>query len=210
MVSQYIHLNPVKVSGFKRMQVNEKLKYLWKYEWSSLPGFTNQSKQLECVDYDTVLAEYGGKNPAGRKMYKKQIMENLVEGLKVKEQIIGQSILGDDNFISWVKENFLEKKNDREKPAMGKIHKYLSLEDVLKIVEKETNIKESTKSVGTNRQIVMTMLYKYAGLNNREIGELMNIDYSTVSQGRKRLRIKATKDYKLKVLLEKIESSCQR
>jgi putative transposase len=210
MVSQYIHLNPVKITGFKRMQINEKLQYLWKYEWSSLPGFTNQSKQLECVDYDTVLAEYSGNNPAGRKMYKKQIIENLAKGLEVKGQIVGQSILGDENFVSWVKENFLEKKKDREKPGVGKIHKYLSLKDVLKIVEKATNIKESTKSVGTNRQIVMTMLYKYAGLNNREIGELMNIDYSTVSQGRKRLLGKATKDYNLKVLLEKIESSCQR
>jgi DNA-directed RNA polymerase specialized sigma24 family protein len=34
----------------------------------------------------------------------------------------------------------------------------------------------------------MELLYRYAGMNQREIGELMGVDYSTVSVTRKRLR----------------------
>jgi hypothetical protein len=45
----------------------------------------------------------------------------------------------------------------------------------------------------------MTMLYKYAAMNNREIGDLLDVDYSTVIQGRSRLR---------KRLLKKNISDC--
>ena len=38
------------------------------------------------------------------------------------------------------------------------------------------------------RQIAMGLLYKYGGLESGEIGHMMGLDYSTVNQGRKRLR----------------------
>jgi chromosomal replication initiation ATPase DnaA len=40
---------------------------------------------------------------------------------------------------------------------------------------------------GVARSIAMEMLYRYGGVNQREIGELMGIDYSTVSVARKGL-----------------------
>ena len=52
----------------------------------------------------------------------------------------------------------------------------------------------------------MTALYKYAGINNREIGNLLGVDYSTVSQGRKRLRSKAEKDKKIQSIIDIIEA----
>ncbi|MBA7543458.1 hypothetical protein ES705_35789 [subsurface metagenome] len=55
----------------------------------------------------------------------------------------------------------------------------------------------------------MKMLYCYTGLNNREIGELMALDYSTVSVGRKRLREKLFNKSNLRDLVRRIEESCQ-
>ncbi|MCX5810135.1 MAG: hypothetical protein NTX36_12340, partial [Proteobacteria bacterium] len=40
---------------------------------------------------------------------------------------------------------------------------------------------------GIARSLAMEMLYRYGGMNQREIGELMSIDYSAVSVARKRL-----------------------
>jgi DNA-binding MarR family transcriptional regulator len=40
------------------------------------------------------------------------------------------------------------------------------------------------------RQIAMDLLYRAGGLSGTEIGEMMGVDYSTVSLGRKRLREK--------------------
>jgi putative transposase len=208
-VSRYIHLNPVKVSTTKEMEVEKQLQYLWNYKWSSLPGYIALSCRLDFVDYDIVLAEHGGDTPAGRLRYQKQIVEDLTGGLAIRKEVVGQSILGSEGFVAWVRDNFLAGATDREKPAVGKIHQYLSMEAVVAVVEKAAGIELALRSTGTSRQIVMTALYQYAGLNNREIGNLLGVDYSTVSQGRKRLRDKAEKDIKIKAILDNIANGCQ-
>jgi DNA-directed RNA polymerase specialized sigma24 family protein len=40
----------------------------------------------------------------------------------------------------------------------------------------------------------MELLYRYAGMNQREIGEMMGVDYSSVSVARKRLQESLVKD----------------
>lgn len=209
-VSRYIHLNPVQVFGMKSAEHEKRLRYLWDYKWSSLPGYVNASKRLDLVDHTTVLAEFGGDNTAGRKRYRKQITDDLTAGLAIRENIVGQSILGSESFVSWVRETYLNSTKDRERPAVGKIHQYLSMDTVLTIVEKETGDSDAIRATGTTRQIVMTALYKYAGLTNKEIGNFLGLDYSTVSQGRKRLRKKAEEDRQLFSLLGNIDSKLSK
>ncbi len=209
-VSRYIHLNPVKIAGRERMAAEKKLQYLWDYRWSSLPGFADETKRFDFMEYETVLAAHGGDTAEGRQRYREQIIEDLTVGVPIRERILGQSILGGEGFVSRVKEQFLAGKKDRERPDVGKIHQYLSLEAVLDIVEEETGEKELLRSTGMIRQLVMTALYQYAGLNNREIGELFNVDYSTVSQGRKRLREKAGKDPRVGKMLINIGKAVSR
>ena len=50
-----------------------------------------------------------------------------------------------------------------------KIHRYLSMDAVLAVVEKETGMSQVLLSTGTTRQVVMTALYNFPGPNNREI-----------------------------------------
>jgi len=52
----------------------------------------------------------------------------------------------------------------------------------------------------------MDLLYRLGGLTGTEIGEMMGVDYSTVSQGRKRLREKRKRDKNLSALLGKTEA----
>ncbi len=54
---------------------------------------------------------------------------------------------------------------------------------------------------GTIRQIAMGLLYRPGGLKGQEIGNMFDIDYSTVSVSRKRLRNKVQKDHDLRRLL---------
>jgi len=51
----------------------------------------------------------------------------------------------------------------------------------------------------------MEMLYFYAGLKGFEIGELMGLDYSTVSVRRKRLRGKMLSNASLQNLVKRIK-----
>jgi DNA-directed RNA polymerase specialized sigma24 family protein len=51
----------------------------------------------------------------------------------------------------------------------------------------------------------MELLYRYAGVNQREIGELMGVDYSSVSVARKRLRDMLAADDRLKEQFHALE-----
>ena len=53
----------------------------------------------------------------------------------------------------------------------------------------------------------MDLLYRLGGLKGRETGNMFDIDYSTVSVSRKRLRHKIQKDNDLKGLLFRIEEN---
>ncbi|MDD3539434.1 MAG: hypothetical protein PHQ06_04630 [Atribacterota bacterium] len=52
----------------------------------------------------------------------------------------------------------------------------------------------------------MEMFYSYSGLKGREIGKLLDLDYSTVRVGRKRLRSKITQDNDVSNLVRRIKN----
>ncbi len=56
----------------------------------------------------------------------------------------------------------------------------------------------------------MDLLYRLGGLKGQEIGNMFDIDYSTVSVSRKRLRNKLQKDHDLKRLLFRIEAKLSK
>jgi len=58
---------------------------------------------------------------------------------------------------------------------------------------------------GLARGLLMEFLYRYGGMNQREIGELMGVDYSAVSVGRKRFEAERVKDRRLLQDVEKIK-----
>ena len=162
------------------------------------------------MDYQTILSEYGGDNQKGRNNYWQALQSDLSLKLEIKKQIIGNSILGDVQFIQEIKEKHLQKK-EREVPSVKKIHSYCTKDKVIEIVCREIGKAwEQIKSTpDSHRQILMEMLYRYTGLDNREIGELIGLDYSTVSVGRKRLRKKLFNDSNLMNLVRRIEEGCQ-
>ncbi len=206
-VSRYIHLNPIKVLRVKKKSFNEQVKYLFSYTWSSLSGFISISKRSKVITYGYVLEEFGGDNTAGRAALKNQILLDITGEEVITDSVVGQSILGSDNFICMTRKKYLPAKKDRERPAIKKIINYHSQDKILQAIEKKTGISKSTilKKPGTTRQIAMYMLYRFGGLTNPKIGKLMGIDYSTVSQGRKRLRISMEKDSELAALVKNIE-----
>ncbi|MBI5559400.1 MAG: transposase [Deltaproteobacteria bacterium] len=211
-VSKYIHLNPVKVSDLLSKPAAEKLRLLYAYQWSSLPGFANTKMRNKWVEYGVVLREFGGDNPAGRKEYRRQIEADVIKGIPMKEKLIGQSILGDPPFVAWVEENFLQSGKDREQPSIGMVHSYLAKEKILAQIAAATqkSVDEVVHGKGEIRQIVMDLLYRLGGMKNREIGEMLGIDYSTVSLNRKRLNEKRKKDKQLDLVISAVENNLSK
>ena len=56
----------------------------------------------------------------------------------------------------------------------------------------------------------MGLLYKYGGMKGGEIGQMMGLGYSMVSQGRKRLRESLKTDRKLQGLMGRIEEKLSK
>jgi len=210
ILSRYIHLNPVRVVKMENVPLSEKEKYLRHFKWSSLKGYINNNNPQSFVDYQTILLEYGGDNPKGRNNYWQALQSDLSSKLEIKKQIIGNSILGNKQFVQEIEEKYLLKK-EKEIPSVRKIHSYCTKDKVIEIACREIGKTwEQLKSTpNSHRQILMEMLYRYTGLNNREIGELMALDYSTVSVGRRRLRGKLFNDSELRDLVRRIEEGCQ-
>lgn len=207
ILSRYIHLNPVRLKNMRKEPEIEKVEYLVNYRWSSLPGYIKRGKREEFIDYEMVLGEYGGDNARGRKIYKNRIYSDIKEGIEIKDKVIGQSILGGEEFVEWIKERFLKGRQDRESPSLRELKRYRAKEVIMKAIEKVTgkSLEEIKASKGRLRQIATDLLYRIGGLKGVEIGNLMGVDYSTVSQGRKRLRGKMQKDKSLREMVSKIE-----
>ena len=208
ILSRYIHLNPVKIKTMKKVPDKDKIKYLISYPWSSLPGFVSRRKKEWYIDYAMVLGEYGGDTDKARREYKKRIYAEIAVGTEIKENVLGQSILGGESFIAWINEHYIEGVKDRERPSVGEIHRYRSKDEILFAVKHETgkDVDSIRAEKGLLRQIVMDLLYRVGGLKGPEIGRLFGIDYGPVSQERKRLREKLPNDKKLRALLGRIES----
>jgi putative transposase len=195
ILSRYIHLNPIRIKKFEDSSFIDKEKYLTEFKWSSLQGYINNNNRESFIDYKAVLSDYGGDSKRGRENYRQTLQSDIRSEIEMKKNIVAGCLLGDDDFVKKIQEKYLSK-NHKEIPAIRKIYNYCLTEDVIKIVSQETgdNFEAIKKERGSKRQILMEMLYSYAGLKGREIGKILGLDYSTVSVGRKRLRNKIAKD----------------
>jgi putative transposase len=148
-------------------------------------------------------------NPVGRHAYRKRIKEDLAGGLDIKRKVIGQSILDGDHFVKWVKETFYPEKKDRDCPGLTELKRYSSLEKIVEIFSKETGktIDEVKNKKHPLRPVLMDLLYRAGGLTGKEIGEIFGVGYSTVSQTRKRLALKTTKDRNLTSIIKRLEAN---
>jgi REP element-mobilizing transposase RayT len=208
-LSRYIHLNPVHTKGMKNKSSEEQWRYLIHYPWSSLKGYMSLSNKEPFVDYSLVLADFGGDHLRGRKAYQKRIKEDLLEVMDTKRKVMGQSILGGEQFIKWLKENFSSTKEERECPDLNKLRKYRAEEDIIAIFLKETgnSLEEVKHKKNPLRPVLMDLLYRVGGLTGVEIGNIFDVDYSTVSQSRKRLAMNFNKDKEVRKLIKRIETN---
>ena len=161
-LSRYIHLNPVRTEPFMFGPAREKEKFLMEYPWSSLSGYIDEGKKSRLIDYALILSEYGGDSAEGRMGYWKQIRRDIVDGLEVKSKVVGQCVLGTDEFVKWVKNTFTARAaNRREIPSLRAVLRYRSSDEILKVIsyEADRTDKEILKEKGPLRQMAMEFLF---------------------------------------------------
>jgi len=210
-VSRYIHLNPIRTDKYVGYTPEEQWAELQKYADSSLAGYCRESEKEEFVNYRMILGYMGGDNRKGRQGYKHFIQEGICAGDE-SPLILGRGsgIIGENEFIEWVKAKVLRDSGDmREQPALKKFRKSLKPQAVIEgFVEITGNQKEELFQRGrcaSERALLMEILYRCCDITQPDIGRLVGgVDYSAVSQARKRLREKMANDETLKWKYDKI------
>jgi REP element-mobilizing transposase RayT len=211
-VSRYIHLNPVRTAAFSERTVKEKWDALLRYRTSSLPGYLSEGRKGDFVDYATVLDYMGGDNHRGRQDYRKFMREGLgqEDAERPLESGKGSGIVGGTEFIQGIKDKFLrDEMSMREQPALRELVKDCRPEEFIDLFahllgkDRDELCKRGKKSV--ERAMLMEMLYRLCQLTQPEIGKLVgDIDYSAVSQARKRLQIRLKDDTNLKMRFNRL------
>lgn len=210
IVSRYIHLNPIRTRSLAKASPREKIQYLIHYPWSSLHGYLEKREREEFVEYGVVLGEYGGETGRGRRGYQEALYGDIAGGLEIKGKIIGQSLLGGEEFIHWVGRTFIKGEQDRESPSVREIRRHRAEETILNVIKEVTgkSIEEIREGKGAVRQMTMEVLYRVGGLKGYEIGRLLGVGYTSVSQERRRLKERLRNDRNLQALFTRLNAKC--
>jgi REP element-mobilizing transposase RayT len=208
-LSRYIHLNPVRVGRLRKCDYQERWLNLRRYQWSSLPGYINDKKVVEFVNYDMVLGMVGG-----RRAYQRFVVDGLKEGIEDPfEDVQYQTILGDDDFVARVKSKYIEIGSLREQPMYrdmisGMIDPEIVLRCVARVMGIDRGELMKREREGIARGLAAEMLYKYSGLTQTQIGKLLGgVDYGAVYQLRYRMKERLTQDDVLQLQYCNIEQT---
>ncbi|MEA3469577.1 MAG: transposase, partial [Thermodesulfobacteriota bacterium] len=105
---RYIHRNPLRAGMVDTLST---------YKWSSHPGYLSNAKKWDWLNKGIVLAMLSIEKKKQKNAYLEfmgQGDSEQFENLFAKEK--WPLILGDDSFVSWVKETFFTSKQNREIP----------------------------------------------------------------------------------------------
>jgi len=215
-VSRYIHLNPIRVKLRSGRTLDEKKEYLRIYRWSSYGGYLSLGGSREFLRVEEVLAYFGGDTAKGRRKYEEFVIEGIAgEMPNPLERGKGHGIIGATEFIDKVRRQYTASYTEsREVPAVKRILAQVEPERIIRAVcqtfevERDELLKKRYRGVA--RGVLMELLYRYGGMNQREIGELMGIDYSAVSVMRKRVSVLKEKDRHLSAGIERVKRELQQ
>jgi len=202
-VSRYIHLNPLGAQS--RKSLREARRELSNTDVTSLPGYLSPAKQKPFVHYDTILDYFDGDSSASRRAYWKFVSEGLKRDIPDPlEQRTAAGIIGTEEFVESVKRELEGRKtlSARELSGLRDLEQPMKPDYLidrfsrLVMVDKEGLIRKGKQSM--ERSMLMEFLYRLCGMTQPEIGKLLGgIDYSAVSQARKRLHLKMEQDPRL-------------
>lgn len=212
-LSRYVHLNPVRMASQRKKPLQDQIRVLERYRWSSLKGYWEVKHKQPWVTYDSVLEQIG----QSRRRYREFIIDGLQRGYDTPwDSVEGQVVLGERKFVERIKEEVEEKGGEREQPGLRRIQAQAPAA-VLRAVAryygvKEEQLKGKRTGLRDERAVALELVYRHGGgIRQAEIGRLFGgLDYTAVSRERKRLRDKAEQDKKLRRAVTEIESQMSK
>jgi len=184
-LSRYVHLNPVYVGAIRNKTIEEKIRYLRQYPWSSYRSYIGQDKKLDYMDYGPMLAEMGGKRYARPKLYREFVEGGLAEEDEdIKEALkASPRSIGGDSFRKWVDEIYqelVEKSDAREDVSFRRITEPFDPDRILEILSEVLNVEvdefKKRRRDSALRGIAARLLTRYSGMTQRAVAGFLGME----------------------------------
>jgi putative transposase len=181
-VSSYLHLLPIKIKLAKSV---------FKYKWSSLPGYINREKRENWIDYDYILSMFNEESGEVSLSYQKYIKKNLRKPIESPFENLKECIiLGTEDF----KENIF--KNQHLNRMSPQIDEDILAKKIIKLLTQSPSwscLKVKKKKFNEailSRNAAIYFLKKYTDLSNKQISTYFNsLKKSSISQMNRRFNL---------------------
>ena len=198
---RYVHRNPLRAGLVEKLD---------EYPWSSHRGYLSESKKWDWLNKEFILTILSADKRNRRRAYRRFVsMDDVTDILKIFEDRRLPSLLGGDQFISWVKETFFSQKEHKEVPESTVLAPDLQrIKDVVSEyygVDKDTlNIsKRGVLNEPRNVAIFLTRVLRKDGLESI-CREFSMGRYSSASSAIERVKRQMSKNRKLKMRVDNI------
>ena len=192
-LSRYIHLNPVRAGMVEKPEA---------YQWSSYPFYIGKKKAPEWLHREFILRYFGEKESIAQKRYQRFV--NALLGQEYEsplKDVVSSTLLGNADFISYIKETFLsDKKTDKDLPALKELAPKASMQDIFAAVNKSFS-----NNAKLARNVNMYLCQKHTGEKLKDIGKHFGISESGVSQAGRRVRTWMEKNKNMRREIGKLE-----
>lgn len=193
-LSRYIHLNPIRAHLVKDPI---------EYQWSSYKYFVLSPTAPAWLDMDTILSAFDRDRAKARRQYKDFVLDGTgKEDEDIAENARNGFILGGEEFLSFVRMNFIEKReDDSEIPQLRKMRKVIALEDVARVIGGMFLPDKRLR-----RRLTLFAMRKYTPFSLKEIAVFCgNIGDTGVSQAYKRVESERRRNKSLNSIIDKID-----
>ena len=204
-LSRYIHLNPVRAKMVSQPA---------EYQWSSYGAFIGENKALRFLETSWLMSNFGRTKKEANRNY-----QDFVEKVDVKalenpsKQVTGGFLLGDADFVNWVKETFLSERNDeKEIPQLKKLKPKVSLVKVVQAVTQEFNcsperIIAKGRKKNKAREVALYIARDMSGMSCRDLGDYFGgVSGALITIMHKRIAAESKRNRRLKRRIDKIRN----
>ena len=164
-VSRYVVLNLVRAKAVIRPD---------QWRWSSYPATsgTGKEKPHACLTMDWILGQFGRKRRRAEKKYREFVEAGIGEG-KLWEQLKGQCILGEEDFIETLLGYVKGQRDIKEIPKSQRYIKRPGLEEIFA----DKQMRNKADRTARIREAVETH-----GYSQKEVADYLGLHYSTISR----------------------------
>ena len=214
-LTRYVHLNPVHVGSIKKRSIEDRMRYLRQYQWSSYPSYIGRRKPFDFVEYGPILAVMGGKRSEWARRYQEFVEIGLAEDDEDFKVALKESphSIGSDRFRGWIDDLYqklIEEQSNPEDISFRRTMEPLPVPRILEILAESFDLEvdafRQRRRNSPLRAVAARLLIRFGGQTQRQVAEHLGMGTGGgVSAQVRKLPSLLAEDRRLRRLLKRAE-----